>query len=66
MANMSYCRFRNTQIDLNDCVGKIQDIVWGECDDDVSSEEKRAAKQMYDLCQEYISLYEEWQEMNND
>lgn len=63
MANMSYCRFRNTFNDLNDCVCTIHDIVWGECEDDVSSEEKRAAQQMYDLCQQYISLYEEWQEV---
>lgn len=66
MANMSYCRFRNTFNDLNDCVGTLYDIVWEECKDDISREEKWAAKQMYDLCKEFISLYEKMEEIEEE
>lgn len=50
---MSYCRFENTYRDLTDCVGALED---GE---KLSASEKRYAKRMRDLCEEYIELFNE-------
>lgn len=61
MANMSYCRFRNTKLDLADCVYTLEDIRNGE-GETLSPEEYSASKAMYDLCQEYIQLFEELEE----
>ena len=57
MANMSYCRFRNTRNDLADCVYALEDLTNGE--GDLSLEEKQAALAMYDLCKEFMVYYEE-------
>lgn len=64
MANMSYCRFRNTMIDLADCVYTLENIRNGEEEplSSLSSGEYSASKMIYDLCQEYIQLFEELQE----
>lgn len=70
MANMSYCRFRNTLLDLNDCLSALQEII----DNDgvnqygkkLDFEERRAASNMYDACQEFISLYEEMEEIEKE
>lgn len=56
MANMSYCRFRNTLDDYNDCYTILSEIaVHGE-ENDMSDEEIRAAKKLiktsYDLLNE--------------
>ena len=61
MANMSYCRFRNTQIDLADCVYTLEGIRNGE-EEPLSPEEYYASKRMYDFYQEYIQLFEELEE----
>lgn len=49
MANMSYCRFRNTRLDLGDCLDALTD---GE---HLSSSEKRSGRLMFneflDFCQ---------------
>lgn len=70
MANMSYCRFRNTLRDLIDCLSAIQEIVdndgvnkYGE---KLDLEERRAASNMYDVCQDFISLYEEMEEIEEE
>jgi len=44
MPNMSYCRFHNTVIDLQDCVYNIHET------HDLSDEEKRARKRLIELC----------------
>lgn len=44
MSNMSYCRFRNTLNDLQDCSGHI--------DDTLSKEEHEARLSLYDTCEE--------------
>lgn len=54
MTNMSYCRFRNTLQDLRDCVNYLDDDF-----NDISSEEKQAAKRMRDLCKQYIAEYDD-------
>lgn len=70
MANMSYCRFRNTLHDLIDCLSAIQEIVdndgVNEYGEKLDLEERRAAKNMYDACQEFISLYEEMEEIEEE
>lgn len=42
--NMSYCRFYNTLQDLKDCYYNIEYV------EDMSDEEKRARKQLIQLC----------------
>lgn len=41
--NMSYCRFQNTLTDLKDCQEHMDDT-------DLSEDEKRARKQLIDVC----------------
>lgn len=53
MSNMSYCRFRNTASDLQDCIDAIEDMEYPE-----SESEKAAAKRMRDLCKEYIEAFD--------
>lgn len=56
MANMSYCRFRNTRLDLNDCLQTLRD---GDFDGEngLREEEHIACVEMF---QEFISFcYEE-------
>jgi len=47
MANMSYCRFRNTLNDLRDCEDNFDSID--------SIEELVAAKKLWKLCQSIIN-----------
>lgn len=67
---MSYCRFRNTLHDLIDCLSAIQEIVdndgVNEHGEKLDLEERRAASNMYDACQEFISLYEEMEEIEEE
>lgn len=49
MSNMSYCRFRNTLQDLNDCFEHI--------DDDVSDAEDKARRRLIDICREIADFY---------
>ena len=58
MANMSYCRFRNTAIDFEDCIIGLNDIIEGE-DEALSFEEQRAAERIYRMCEEYMEAFEE-------
>lgn len=44
MSNMSYCRFRNTLSDLEDCYYNM------DSDENMSDEEKKARKKMIQLC----------------
>lgn len=45
MSNMSYCRFRNTYSDLQDCYEHLGD-------DDLSQEELVAKKRLIKLCKQ--------------
>lgn len=56
MANMSYCRFRNTEQDFNDCVDAISNA---GSTDDFSGPERGAAELMYHLANAYIANYEQ-------
>lgn len=62
MANRSFSRFQNTRIDLQDCIhGLVDDGI-----DSLSHAELRAAKRMYELCQEFIAEWEEQNEIDED
>ena len=54
MANMSYCRFRNTVKDLKDCYEHMEDKV-GE-------EEERARQKLIEVCRNIVDDYEEDEE----
>lgn len=47
MANMEYCRFQNTLIDLRDCYENFWDC-------DLSKEEHEARRRMLELCQRIV------------
>lgn len=54
MANMSYCRFKNTLSDFRDCLYNLDSIE--------SESEERAARSLYHAAKEYVERYEQ----NND
>ena len=70
MANMSYCRFHNTRLDMDDCIEALKKAEWdGE---KISKEEVGYCKMMFDTIIEYLDdeglidefdydAYEEWQ-----
>ena len=62
MSNMSYCRFRNTLMDLQDCINTIES---GELTDDgIDSSELSALMEMRDLCEYFVeNLSEEINEI---
>lgn len=51
MSNMSYCRFYNTALDLEDCVYAIKE---GEYKDEISKMEVRALENIVALAHEII------------
>ena len=53
MANMSYCRFHNTSIDLRDCVDVMQESESLQ-DLDLSSEELSRLKYMRQLANDFL------------
>ena len=55
MPNMTYCRFENTYSDLEDCVSSLESKNLEE----LSDQEKKFAKAMRELCEEYLELTEE-------
>jgi len=52
MSNMSYCRFQNTSMDLQDCLDNIDD-------DELSLDEERARKRLIVLCKRIADECEE-------
>ena len=46
MANMSYCRFRNTLADFKDCKNALEELMYEESEDVISDEEADAAEEM--------------------
>jgi hypothetical protein len=55
MANMSYCRFRNTLTDLRDCQANL--------DDQLDKEEASARKQLMKICQQMVA---EWEDIKDE
>jgi hypothetical protein len=62
MGNMSYCRFRNTLYDLQDCANAIE---MGEfTDEGIDSSELSALMEIRDLCEYFVeNLSEEINEI---
>ena len=46
MANMSYCRFRNTLADFKDCRNALEHFTYEDVEDVTSGEELDAAEEM--------------------
>lgn len=64
MSNMSYCRFQNTLLDLQDCdqeLGDMGDHLDGhnEYDEPLSEEELFAAKRLLKLCKKLAERYDD-------
>ena len=65
MANMSYCRFRNTSSDLEDCVNAVEvmQVKNGKYldaySDEISWEELIACKAMRDQCERFIEAFDD-------
>lgn len=57
MANMSYCRFENTNRDLADCVDALDRIV--NDGESISEREWRYAKAMRDWCERFLEIFDE-------
>lgn len=53
MSNMSYCRFQNTLSDLSDCHHSL--INEHKTINDLSKDEARAFREMYELMEDFIS-----------
>ena len=50
MANMSYCRFRNTLKDYQDCINALEHFLYDDDIEDVTSDEElKAAEQLVSL-----------------
>lgn len=52
MANMSYCRFQNTVVDLQDCFDHIDD-------EDLSKEENRARTHLVTVCRQIAAMFDD-------
>lgn len=63
MANMSYCRFHNTNIDVNDCIEALYE------EPKLSDDEFIACKNMFENVLEFFEGYDvcevDWDEFNN-
>lgn len=52
MTNMSYCRFRNTKIDMDDCLAALIEAEDGE--ENISQEEIDACREIFDAIIDYL------------
>lgn len=55
--NMSYCRFKNTLEALRECYNALAESDSDTPLDDLSEQEKKAAKQMLRLCRQMADDY---------
>lgn len=56
MANMSYCRMRNTEQDLRDCINHLDlDMRESFEDEELSMEEERAARRMIGMMFDFLT-----------
>ena len=58
MANMSYCRFYNTLIDLEDCKNALEDFLDNDENVISSEEERRKAKKLIEVCHEIADSWD--------
>lgn len=65
MSNMSYCRFHNTALDLQDCMDVLSEnidvLVDEETDEEnhISDSEKRKAIELIQMCREITENFED-------
>jgi hypothetical protein len=55
---MSYCKFQNTFIDLQDCVHTLYNAEESFDELKLSEEENTAMKRMYALCKAYMEEFD--------
>lgn len=55
MANMSYCRYQNTAIDLEDCAAAMEE----EGYEGLEFKEQMAAERLFEICQRYMEAFSE-------
>jgi hypothetical protein len=66
MANMSYCRFQNTVMDMEDCFNAMYEAVDMEEPMKLSDDEQRAFQRMYNLMEDMINMMEEVTQMEEN
>ena len=66
MANMSYCRFQNTVMDMHDCFNVMDEAVDLNESMDLSDDEQRAFQDMYNLLTDMVSMMEQVTEMEEE
>lgn len=60
MANMSYCRFQNTELDLRACNNAMDDA-YNLADMDLSNDEYKAMVRLVSLCQDVVDNFDRLQ-----
>ena len=63
MANMSYCRFQNTALDMQNCFNVICEALDNEEPLDLSPDEQRAFERMMNLVEDMLPLMQEAMEL---
>ena len=53
MPNMSYCRYENTSLDMQDVVDTLWD---SDCDEDLSEYERRGLRTILELAKEIVGM----------
>lgn len=70
MSNMSYCRFHNTYLDLQDCINSVEELIdndgKNEYNEPLSKTERLAMHKMIDTAQEYAELGEQLADILHD
>lgn len=71
MANMSYCRFQNTILDLTDCTNFLgqtldDEISYEDMINDMSGDEIRAMMQLRKEAKRFLKYFAELNGENND
>lgn len=56
MPNMSYCRFRHTLVDLNECHFWLESLIHDDAVGPLSREELTAAKELVTTCLEIVNV----------
>jgi len=68
MSSMSYCPFKNTASDLQQCVNDLYEAAENDCtleqfiESRSSDYERDAVRRMYHLCQEFLVAYEDMEQ----
>ncbi len=59
MSNMSYCRFENTSVDLDDCYNALEEMYGEEDFEKLSDYERFAAIRLINTCKDIVRIGEE-------